>query len=126
MYSISKRKIAGFAAILGLSVAATGVSASPVGPKLVNSTEMKAMQQAIPDYPYRARVKHIEGSVLVEFIVAPDGTVQEPKVAESSARVFDQAVLDVIESWQFEPVIDGDQAVPVRTGLRFSFVAQAD
>ena len=124
MYSISKSKLLSAAAVLGLSIAASGVSASPVSPKVINSTEIRAVSQEIPRYPYRARLNQMEGSVLVEFTVAPDGSVVEPSVSESTSPIFNNAVLNVIENWKFEPVVEGEQAVPVRTGLRFNFVAQ--
>ncbi len=57
-----------------------------------------------PQYPYRARQRGIEGSATVRFLVNPDGVTSEITILSSEpAGVFDQAVIDAVSRWRFEP-----------------------
>ena len=76
-----------------------------------------------PTYPLAARSRRIEGTVLVEFTIRPDGSVSEPRVVQTPASgVFDQAVLRAIVQWRFTPRIEGGQPVSrrARQTVRFS------
>jgi periplasmic protein TonB len=41
--------------------------------------------------------------VVVEFIVDERGRVIEPRVVRSTNRIFDDATLQAVAKWQFEP-----------------------
>ena len=60
-------------------------------------------------YPRRAKQAGIEGSVTMEVLIKPDGTVSQAKVLESTPpRMFDQAALVAIQRWKFRPkIVDG-------------------
>lgn len=62
-----------------------------------------------PDYPVAAQRQGIEGRVLLEIIVNPDGSVREAKVIESTPRgMFDAAAKRAVMRWKFKPkVVDG-------------------
>jgi len=84
-------------------------------------SKLKTINQAPPVYPKRAVAKGITGWVSVEFTVSPTGEVVDAKVADSSNNLFDRAALTAIEGWRFEPYLQDERAVPVRSGVRFSF-----
>ena len=70
-----------------------------------------------PLYPYHARVKGLEGSVVVEFSVGPDGIPCDIRVVASQpAALFDAAACQAIRRWRFKPGTRGGQ--PVRTRMR--------
>ncbi len=74
------------------------------------------------NYPLRAQERGIEGWVEVEFTVAADGTTRDPVITASEpAGVFDEAVLEAIGAWRYEPRTVADRAVdqPVRARIRF-------
>lgn len=48
-------------------------------------------------YPPQAKSRNIEGEVLVSFVVAKDGTVTAPKVAQSAHPLLDAEALRVIK-----------------------------
>ncbi|MFK7896819.1 MAG: TonB family protein [Myxococcota bacterium] len=57
-----------------------------------------------PRYPARALARGLEGRVLVEFTISRAGTVQDPRiVAFEPSAVFNQAALEAIRSWRYEP-----------------------
>ena len=73
-------------------------------------------------YPSRARDRRIEGWVDVEFTVAADGTTRNPVVMESSPEgMFEEATLQAISGWQYEPRVVAGRPVDQRVMLRVSF-----
>ena len=66
-----------------------------------------------PLYPYRAKRMNISGHIKIQFDVGNDGTVGAMRILESvPPGVFDDAVLQVVQKWQFKPgEIMGDQVV---------------
>lgn len=67
------------------------------------------------EYPQRARDRHIEGSVLVNFTVAPDGTASDISLARSSQHlILDRAALAAVKaSSPFPPPPDGPLSIEV-------------
>ncbi|MCG6871490.1 MAG: energy transducer TonB [Gammaproteobacteria bacterium] len=62
-----------------------------------------------PQYPQDARLKGIEGYVVVEFVVTKDGTVRNPTIVDADpARIFNRAALRAVGRWKYKPlVVDG-------------------
>jgi len=78
-----------------------------------------------PEYPSRARRRHLQGTVILEVSVTRDGRVDELRVKESSGHeILDRAALRAVKSWLFEPGRRGRERiamsvlVPVRFDLR--------
>lgn len=65
-----------------------------------------------PVYPEAARVAGVRGVVIVSFTIGVDGTVTDAWV-ERSIPLLDQAALDSVKQWRFEPALSG--GVPVQT-----------
>lgn len=75
-----------------------------------------------PTYPFEAAQKGIEGKVTVQFVVTKEGTVREPIIFESSpVDVFDQAAIEAIEQYIFNPGTRGGEAVDVIVRLPIAF-----
>ncbi len=72
-------------------------------------------------YPDAARRLQLEGSVLVDVVVEPNGTVGAVRVLESAGLLLDQAVSDAVRSWRFEPARVEGQPVRVRWRFRQTF-----
>lgn len=71
----------------------------PVG-ELVNTRVVQ------PRYPQRALRNEIEGYVVLNFTVAPDGTTGDIEVVDASRRYADQfqrAAISAADQWEFEP-----------------------
>ena len=68
-----------------------------------------------PPYPTEARRRHIEGSVLVELKIAPDGSCAVRKIVESSGyRPLDAAVENAVCHWKYNPSEEDDRTKRVR------------
>ncbi|NET36085.1 MAG: energy transducer TonB [Cyanothece sp. SIO1E1] len=73
-------------------------------------------------YPEEAREEAIEGKVFIEFIIAPDGQIRNPKVVRGIGYGCDEEVLRVFEqmsSWK--PGIKENRPVATRIVLPITF-----
>lgn len=76
--------------------------------------ELMLVASATPAYPPAAISRNLEGSVIVEFTVTPQGTVRDPRIVESTHAVFERAALSAVTHFRYQPrVIDG---VPIAVG----------
>lgn len=102
-------------ALLALPVAATAAE------KVYSLSELDVVTRVVPEYPRRAARAGFDGWVEVEFTVNPDGAVEEPKVVDSSSKIFHREALVALQGWEFRPVAVGGRPAPVRAHLRFTF-----
>lgn len=78
--------------------------------------------QVPPLYPPRARRAGIEGVVTVEFTIADDGSVKDPRIVSAEPpRVFERAVLRAIRRWRFQPRRVDGRAVAWRARKQITF-----
>jgi serine/threonine-protein kinase len=63
-------------------------------------------------YPDAARRLRLEGAVTIDMIVLETGELSKIHVVESAGEILDQAVLQAVHSWRFEPA--RKQGVKVR------------
>lgn len=74
----------------------------------VNDGPLVAIVRVQPIYPAVAEARGLEGWVLVEFDVRPDGGVANAIVVDSSSRIFENAALNAVYRFRFKPrVVDG-------------------
>jgi protein TonB len=93
----------------------------PPAPVLVQATP-RYRDNPAPLYPNQARRRGLEGTVVLEVLVGPDGRVKDLKLAQASGhRLLDEAASDSVRSWAFEPGRRGDQPLEmwVRVPVRF-------
>ena len=78
----------------------------------------KPRKRVSPRYPAVAARAQIEGSVLLELLIAEDGHVTAVRVVKATpARIFDEAAVSAVRRWTFEPAtIDGKPVAS--TGLQ--------
>jgi periplasmic protein TonB len=75
-----------------------------------------------PRYPPQARQRRIEGEVLLEFVVEPDGTITQSRVIESNPPgMFEDAALRAVFRWRFEPGQMNGEAVATRVRQPVTF-----
>jgi TonB family protein len=75
---------------------------------------------AAPVWPAMARQAGIGGVVIVEITIAPDGSVKDAKVLRSIPQL-DQAALDTVRQWRYEPTLLNGTPVPVIMTVTVNF-----
>ena len=64
----------------------------------------KPLKSPVPNYPYEAKKKGIEGITVVKMLIDTDGSVMDMKVLKSSGnQLLDEAALDAAKKSTFEP-----------------------
>lgn len=77
---------------------------------------------AAPEYPRRARIRGLQGSVTAEFTIGRDGQVRDIQITDSSpAGVFDRSVSDALAEWRFRPLVREGEKVARRVSKQFEF-----
>ncbi|MGH9146389.1 MAG: energy transducer TonB, partial [Vicinamibacterales bacterium] len=87
------------------------VPQQPVTPggKIVAPTRTK---HVLPVYPRLAQIAKVEGDVLIEAVIGPDGRVREARILRSIS-LLDEAALEAVRAWEYSPTLLNDQPVPV-------------
>ena len=73
-----------------------------------------------PNFPKAAARQGLEGTVVVEFTVLPNGKAADPKI-RSGPSAFYEAVLDAVPSWRFAPATQGGRKVSSRMTKKVTF-----
>lgn len=85
-------------------------------------TDVIPLVRVPPTYPRNALMARIQGSVTMEVIIDPDGTVSSAKVIEATpARLFNSAALYAIKRWKFRPKIVNGSPVAQRARQTIDF-----
>jgi protein TonB len=96
--------------------------AAPTTPVRVGGsiTAPRLLQRVPPDYPLVAQHAQIEGVVILEATVGPDGRVDDVKVLRSHS-ILDAAAVEAVEQWVYEPLMLNGQAYPFVLTVTVSF-----
>lgn len=78
----------------------------------------RAKSKVQPEYPELARKMNITGTVKVEVVVAPNGSVKEAKVV-GGHPLLANAALEAVKKWRFEPAaMESSGVVDFKFGSR--------
>lgn len=86
-----------------------GVSA----PKVVSSPD--------PPYPNAARDAKYECTVVLWTVVGTDGHTHDTKVARPCGMGLDEAAVETVRNWKFEPAKKNDASVAVQINIQVNF-----
>jgi TonB family protein len=78
------------------------------------------VHDARPEYPAVAREAGIQGVVVMEVVVDTAGGVRDARVLRS-IPLLDQAALDAVRQWRFEPTLLNGQPMPVIMTVTINF-----
>jgi TonB family protein len=99
---------------IGPVVSASISSSGPAGPVRVggNIRVPTRIQVVEPEYPQTARDAGVQGVVILELVIGTDGAVSNARVLRSIPQL-DQAALDAVRQWRYEPTLLNGVPVPV-------------
>jgi len=93
-----RRGVLSLAVILALSPNLSHAQNTTVS----SSAERKISSRAVPVYPELAKKMHIHGTVRMEVIVRPNGSVKSSRVLGGNPVLVESAQ-DAVGKWKFEP-----------------------
>jgi TonB family protein len=102
------------------SVAGNGNSA------VAADTHPKLVHRVNPEYPASERASKVEGIVVLVLRVELDGQVGDARVERGLGRAFDDAALEAVRQWRFEPARRAGRAVTAEYRVTIRFVPGPD
>ncbi len=108
-----------------------GIVGTPVAvPKLIAPDRVRVsqgvsqgllLQMVKPQYPATARAMHLQGAVLLDALIAKDGSVKNLKIAKGHP-VLAKAAVDAVKQWHYKPYMLNGQPVEVETQITVNFL----
>lgn len=91
----------------------------------VSASSMTRTRYVAPKFPPDASQRGIDGWVDLQFLVNTDGSVGELTIVGAQpVGIFEQAALDAVRHWHYQPVMRDGQAVTQRARVRVRFAMQ--
>ncbi len=78
------------------------------------------VSKVAPVYPAAAKMARVQGVVVIELVIGTDGTVGEAWVRRS-IPLLDQAALDAVVEWRYEPTLLNGAPVEVIATVTVNF-----
>jgi periplasmic protein TonB len=106
------------------------ISSTPVAvPKVATPQRVRVSQgvsqgllihQVKPNYPPLARQARIQGSVVLQAVIAKDGTIQGLHIV-SGHPMLAPAAIDAVKQWRYKPYFLNGEPVEVETVVTVNF-----
>jgi TonB family protein len=91
----------------------------------VDAAALTRTHYLAPQFPDVARKRGLDGWVDLQFLVGTDGAVSDVAVVGAQpVGVFEQAALDAVRHWRYQPVLRAGQAVSQHARVRLRFTVQ--
>jgi protein TonB len=88
----------------------------------VSAANLKLVKYVPPVFPVGAREHGSSGWVEVQFLVKADGSVSDVIITGAEpVGLFEQAAVDAVRKWRYEPVERNGHATDQRARLRMKF-----
>ena len=88
----------------------------------LNESALTRTRYVAPQYPPSARDQGIAGWVDVQFLVNPDGSTSEVTIVGAQpVGIFEQAALDAVRHWRYQPLLHDGAAGTQRARVRVRF-----
>jgi len=115
-----------FACVLALvfSAVSAGAQVQPVrvGQGVLPPRKTKDVR---PVYPPMAQSARVQGVVIIEATIGPDGRVTEARVLRS-IPLLDDAAVTAVKQWEFTPTLINGAPVPIIMTVTVNFALQND
>ena len=74
-----------------------------------------------PIYPFEAKYRGVEGTVVLDVMIDETGEVREPFVVYSAGAMLDKSALDAVRQWRYLPTVLNGSPVCVHTRISIVF-----
>jgi TonB family protein len=82
--------------------------------------KMELAKAQMPAYPALSRQMKVEGSVLLQAFIGPDGTIQDLRVLSGPA-ILASAAREAARHWQFKPYLQNGRPVETQAKITVNF-----
>ena len=89
------------------------ITAEVKQPQLIKKVE--------PPYPEIARKARIQGIVILEAVITKTGSVEEVKVLRALHPILDQAAVNAVKQWKYQPATLNGRPVKVYFTVTVNF-----
>ncbi|MFT3783403.1 MAG: TonB family protein [Nibricoccus sp.] len=86
-----------------------------------NFSQPKVISRVAPRYPLGMKKSGMRGEVLLEFVVTKEGKIVNPVVLNSNHPGFNEAAMDALMAWKFEPGTRDGTPADIKMQLPFVF-----
>jgi TonB family protein len=86
--------------------AATLLAEEPVRYDETTMSEPKVIHKVAPQYPGDAKEEGVQGAVVLEAVIAEDGSVRETRTVRGEDSRLVEAARAAVGQWRFEPIKD--------------------
>ena len=91
----------------------------------VDAAALTRTRYLAPQFPEAARKRGLDGWVDLQFVVGTDGAVGDVAVVGAQpVGIFEQAALDAVRHWRYQPALRAGQAVSQHARVRLRFTVQ--
>ena len=81
----------------------------------------KPLQQPAPTYPAEAKRLRLNGEVIVQFLVTPEGRTKSIRIVQSSNPLFNENTIAAVRKWLFTPGEKDGRIVTTRAQIKIPF-----
>jgi len=122
--SIGTLTVVALVAVLVVPAAAVAQSEEQAGEEAAELVPPVLVSEVAADYPERALAEAVEAEVVLEIDIDAEGQVEGVSVlvpAEPTGYGFDEAAVEAVSQYEFEPATEAGIPVPVRITYRYRF-----
>jgi len=84
------------------------------------ATSSYLLRRVVPNYPEQAEKQRVQGPVVLNVLVARDGSVQEVNVISGNPELV-RAAVEAVKQWRFQPQQVKDNPVEFETQITVNF-----
>jgi len=91
-----------------------------VEPASGSSLQSLLLDKVLPTYPTQAQQAQVQGEVVLQALIAKDGTIADLRPV-SGPQVLSEAAMKAVRQWRFKPYLVDGKPVEVQTNIRVNF-----
>jgi protein TonB len=94
---------------------------TPIPPAPGKVTGGRVLFSHPPMAPQEIRVNHISGTVVLSVLIGKNGKVKDVKVTSTTRATLNEAAMDAVRDWKYEPFCLDGVPTEYRTSVTMSF-----
>jgi protein TonB len=79
------------------------------------------LQKVEPEYSEEGRAAGLQGTVVVQVVIGPDGVARDARVVRGLGLGLDEQAIEAISQWRYKPGVKDGVAVPVTATIEVNW-----